>query len=174
MHPIDKYIRAIPDFPEPGVMFRDVSTVTQNPEGMKLAIDSMQEKLEGLDFDVLVGLESRGFLFGAPLAYNLNKGFSLIRKKGKLPYETIAEEYDLEYGTDTMEMHIDALEPGQKVVIVDDLIATGGSLKGAINLVEKLGAEVVDCLFLVELKGLNGRDKVPGYRVDSVIEYEGK
>ena len=174
MHPIDKYIRAIPDFPEPGVMFRDVSTVTQNPEGMKLAIDSMQEKLEGLDFDVLVGLESRGFLFGAPLAYNLNKGFSLIRKKGELPYETIAEEYDLEYGTDTMEMHIDALEPGQKVVIVDDLIATGGSLKGAINLVEKLGAEVVDCLFLVELKGLNGRDKVPGYRVDSVIEYEGK
>ena len=174
MHPIDKYIRTIPDFPEPGVMFRDVSTVTQNPEGMKLAIDSMQEKLEGLDFDVLVGLESRGFLFGAPLAYNLNKGFSLIRKKGKLPYETIAEEYDLEYGTDIMEMHIDALEPGQKVVIVDDLIATGGSLKGAIKLVEKLGAEVVDCLFLVELKGLNGRDNVPGYRVDSVVSYEGK
>ena len=174
MHPIDKYIRTIPDFPEPGIMFRDVSTVTQSPEGMKLAIDSMQEKLEGLDFDVLVGLEARGFIFGAPLAYNLNKGFSLIRKKGKLPYETIAEEYDLEYGTNTMEMHIDALEPGQKVVIVDDLIATGGSLKGAINLVEKLGAEVVACLFLVELKGLNGRDKVAGYRVDSVIAYEGK
>ena len=174
MHPIDKYIRTIPDFPEEGIMFRDVTTVTQNPEGLKLAVDSMQDLIKDIDYDIMVGVEARGFLFGGAIAYNMDKGFSLIRKKGKLPYETIAQEYDLEYGTATVEMHTDALKPGQKVVIIDDLIATGGSAKAAIELCERLGAEVVACLFLVELKGLNGRAKLDGYRVESVIAYEGK
>ena len=174
MHPIDKYIRTIPDFPEEGIMFRDITTVTQDPEGFKLAVDSMQDLIKDLDYDVMVGVESRGFIFGAAIAYNMGKGFSLVRKKGKLPHTTISQEYDLEYGTATVEMHVDAIKPGQKVVIIDDLIATGGSAKAAIDLVEKLGAEVVDCLFLVELKGLNGRAKLDGYRVDSVIAYEGK
>ena len=174
MHPIDKYIRTIPDFPEEGIMFRDITTVTQDPEGLKLAVDSMTDLIKDLDFDVMAGVESRGFVFGTPVAYNMNKGFALIRKKGKLPYETIAQEYDLEYGTATIEMHTDALKPGQKVVLIDDLIATGGSAKAAIKLIEKLGAEVVACVFLVELKGLNGRAQLEGYRVESVIAYEGK
>lgn len=174
MHPIDEYIRTIPDFPERGIMFRDITTVTQDPEGLKLAIDSLQEKIQDLDYDVMVGVEARGFVFGAPIAYNMGKGFSLVRKKGKLPYETIDQEYDLEYGKAVVEMHIDALKPGQKVVIIDDLIATGGSASAAIKLCEKLGAEVVGCLFLVELAGLNGRAQLEGYRVDTVITYEGK
>ena len=174
MHPIDKYIETIPDFPEKGIMFRDITTVTQDPEGFKLAVDSMQDLIKDLDYDVMVGVEARGFIFGAAIAYNMGKGLSLVRKKGKLPHTTISQEYDLEYGTATVEMHVDAIKPGQKVVIIDDLIATGGSAKAAIDLVEKLGAEVVDCLFLVELKGLNGRAKLDGYRVDSVISYEGK
>ena len=174
MHPIDEYIRTIPDFPERGIMFRDITTVTQNPEGLKLAIDSLQEKIQDLDYDVMVGVEARGFVFGAPIAYNMGKGFSLVRKKGKLPYETIDQEYDLEYGKAVVEMHIDALKPGQKVVIIDDLIATGGSASAAVKLCEKLGAEVVGCLFLVELAGLNGRAQLDGYRVDTVITYEGK
>lgn len=174
MHPIDNYIRTIPDFPEEGIMFRDITTVTQDPDGFKLAVDSMQELIEDLDFDVLVGVEARGFIFGAAIAYNMGKSLSLIRKKGKLPFETISQDYDLEYGTATVEMHVDAIKPGQKVVIIDDLIATGGSAKAAIDIVEQLGAEVVGNLFLVELKGLNGRAKLEGYRVDSVIAYEGK
>ncbi|MBP5772542.1 MAG: adenine phosphoribosyltransferase [Eubacterium sp.] len=174
MHPIDNYIRTIPDFPEEGIMFRDITTVTQDPDGFKLAVDSMQELIEDLDFDVLVGVEARGFIFGAAIAYNMGKSLSLIRKKGKLPFETISQDYDLEYGTATVEMHVDAIKPGQKVIIIDDLIATGGSAKAAIDIVEQLGAEVVGNLFLVELKGLNGRAKLEGYRVDSVIAYEGK
>ena len=174
MHPIDNYIRTIPDFPEEGIMFRDITTVTQDPDGFKLAVDSMQELIEDLDFDVLVVVEARGFIFGAAIAYNMGKSLSLIRKKGKLPFETISQDYDLEYGTATVEMHVDAIKPGQKVVIIDDLIATGGSAKAAIDIVEQLGAEVVGNLFLVELKGLNGRAKLEGYRVDSVIAYEGK
>ena len=174
MHPIDNYIRTIPDFPEEGIMFRDITTVTQDPDGFKLAVDSMQELIEDLVFDVLVGVEARGFIFGAAIAYNMGKSLSLIRKKGKLPFETISQDYDLEYGTATVEMHVDAIKPGQKVIIIDDLIATGGSAKAAIDIVEQLGAEVVGNLFLVELKGLNGRAKLEGYRVDSVIAYEGK
>ncbi len=134
----------------------------------------MQDLIKDLDFDLLVGVESRGFIFGAALAYNMGKGFSLVRKKGKLPCTTISQDYDLEYGTATVEMHVDAIKPVQKVVVIDDLIATGGSAKATIKLVEKLGAEVVDCLFLVELKGLNGRAMLDGYRVDSVIAYDGK
>lgn len=174
MHEVEKYIRSIPDFPEPGIIFRDITTVTQDPEGLKIAIDSMAEKLKDLDFDVVVGLEARGFIFGMPIAYLLGKSFVLIRKKGKLPCETISESYDLEYGQAEIEIHIDAIKPGQKVVLVDDLIATGGTIEAAIKLIERLGGKVVDNLFLVELAGLKGREKLSDYRVDAVVTYEGK
>lgn len=173
MHEVEKYIRSIPDFPEPGIIFRDITTVMQDPDGFKIAIDAMAEKLKDLDFDLVVGLEARGFAFGTPIAYALNKGFVTIRKKGKLPCDTISEKYDLEYGSAEIEIHTDAIKPGQKVVIADDLIATGGTVKAAINLIERLGGEVVDCVFLIELAGLKGRQKLDGYRVDSVVTYEG-
>ena len=130
MHEVEKYIRSIPDFPEPGIIFRDITTVTQDPKGLKIAIDAMKEKIQDLDFDVVVGLEARGFIFGMPLAYILGKSFVLIRKKGKLPCETISESYDLEYGKAEIEIHTDSIKPGQKVVLVDDLIATGTYFNG--------------------------------------------
>jgi adenine phosphoribosyltransferase len=174
MHEVEKYIRSIPDFPEPGIIFRDITTVMQDPEGFKIAIDEMIDKLEDLDFDLIVGLEARGFAFGTPIAYALRKGFVPVRKKGKLPCDTISEKYDLEYGSAEIEIHVDAIKPGQKVVIADDLIATGGTVKAAIDLIERLGGEVVGCVFLMELAGLEGRKKLDGYRVDSVVTYEGK
>ncbi len=174
MKKIEEYVRTIPDFPEPGIMFRDVTSVLQDPEGLKLAIDSMIRLLDGVDFDVIAGAESRGFIFGAPIAYALGKAFVPIRKKGKLPCETISEKYDLEYGTAEIEMHKDAVKPGQKVVVVDDLIATGGTIEASIKMIEKLGGEVVKVLFLMELAGLKGRDRLAGYDVASVITYEGK
>lgn len=174
MKKIEEYVRSIPDFPEEGIIFRDVTSVLQDGEGLHLAIDEMEKKLEGVDFDVVVGLESRGFIFGMPIAYNKRKPFIPVRKKGKLPCETIEESYDLEYGSATIEMHKDAIKPGQKVVIVDDLIATGGTVEASIKLVEQLGGEVVKILFLMELAGLEGRKKLEGYSVDSVIIYEGK
>ena len=174
MKKIEEYVRTIPDFPEPGIMFRDVTSVLQDPEGLKLAIDSMIRLLDGVDFDVIAGAESRGFIFGAPIAYALGKAFVPIRKKGKLPCETISEKYDLEYGTAEIEMHKDASKPGQKVVVVDDLIATGGTIDASIKMIEKLGGEVVKVLFLMELAGLKGRDRLAGYDVASVITYEGK
>ena len=174
MKKIEEYVRTIPDFPEPGIMFRDVTSVLQDPEGLKLAIDSMIKLLDGVDFDVIAGAESRGFIFGAPIAYALGKAFVPIRKKGKLPCETISEKYDLEYGTAEIEMHKDAIRPGQKVVVVDDLIATGGTIEASIKMIEKLGGEVVKVLFLMELAGLKGRDRLAGYDVASVITYEGK
>ena len=174
MSDLEKYIRTIPDFPEPGIMFRDITTVLSNPEGFRLAIDMMQGKLAGVDFDILAGTESRGFIFGTPLAYNLKKPFVLIRKKGKLPAETVEQTYDLEYGQATIEMHKDSVQPGQKVVLVDDLIATGGTIEAAAKLVEKLGGEVVKMLFVMELAGLNGREKLAKYNVDALITYPGK
>ena len=174
MKKIEEYVRSIPDFPEPGIIFRDITSILQDADGLHLAIDLMQEKLKGVDFDVVVGAESRGFIFGTPIAYNLHKPFVLVRKKGKLPCETISREYELEYGTAAIEMHRDAIRPGQKVVIVDDLIATGGTIEAAIKLVEELGGEVVKVLFLMELAGLKGREKLAGYEVESVICYEGK
>lgn len=174
MHEVEKYIRSIPDFPEPGIIFRDITTVTQDPKGLKIAIDAMKEKIQDLDFDVVVGLEARGFIFGMPLAYILGKSFVLIRKKGKLPCETISESYDLEYGKAEIEIHTDSIKPGQKVVLVDDLIATGGTIEAAIKLIERLGGKVVDNLFLVELAGLKGRERLSDYRVDAVVTYEGK
>ena len=174
MKRLEEYVRSIPDFPEPDIIFRDITTVTQDPEGLKVAVDSMAEKLKDLDFDVIVGLEARGFIFGMPIAYLLGKSFVLVRKKGKLPCETISESYDLEYGQAEIEIHTDAIKPGQKVVLVDDLIATGGTIEAAIKLIERLGGEVVDNLFLVELAGLKGREKLSDYRVDAVVTYEGK
>ncbi|MCR5217007.1 MAG: adenine phosphoribosyltransferase [Lachnospiraceae bacterium] len=174
MKKIEEYVRTIPDFPEPGIMFRDVTSVIQDADGLQLAIDEMQKLLEGVEFDKIVGLESRGFLFGMPIAYNLHKPFILVRKKGKLPCETIECTYDLEYGQATVEIHKDAIAPGEKVIIVDDLIATGGTVEAAIKLVERLGGKVVKNIFLMELAGLNGREKLKGYDVESVITYEGK
>lgn len=174
MKELKDYITNIPDFPQKGIIFRDVTSVLQDADGLKLAIDSMQKNLEGLDFDVIVGAESRGFVFGMPLAYNMHKPFVMIRKKGKLPRETIEQSYDLEYGTVTLEMHKDAIKRGQKIVIVDDLIATGGTAEAMIKLVEKLGGEVVQLNFLIELKDLNGREKLKNYDVKSAVVYSGK
>ena len=174
MKKIEEYVRSIPDFPEPGIIFRDVTSILQDADGLQLAIDSMQDLIKDIDFDVIVGAESRGFVFGAPLAYNLHKPFVLVRKKGKLPCETISRSYELEYGTATIEMHKDSIKPGQKVVIVDDLIATGGTIEAAAKLVEELGGEVVRIVFLMELAGLKGREKLKDYDVVSVICYDGK
>lgn len=174
MKTVKDYIRTIPDFPEPGIMFRDITSILQDAEGFKLAIDEMIKQLDGVDFDVIAGAESRGFVFGAPIAYALGKPLVLIRKKGKLPCETIEQEYDLEYGKATIEIHKDAIQPGQKVVIVDDLIATGGTIEAACKLVERLGGDVVKVIFLLELAGLNGREKLAKYDVASVVSYEGK
>ena len=173
MKALEDYVTAIPYFPEKGIIFRDITTILQDKDGLKLAIDGMAEKLEGTDYDLIAGPESRGFIFGTPLAYRVNKGFVMIRKKGKLPRETISEEYELEYGKACIEVHKDAIKPGQKVVLVDDLIATGGSAAASIKLIERLGGKVVKVLFVIELKGLKGRDKLKGYDVESLIAYEG-
>lgn len=174
MKKVEDYVRTIPDFPEPGIMFRDVTSVLQNADGLQLAIQGIQGLLEGLDFDVVVGTESRGFIFGVPIAYNLKKPFVPVRKKGKLPCETIEMSYDLEYGKATVEMHKDAIRPGQRVVIIDDLIATGGTVEACVKMVEQLGGKVVKIAFLMELEGLHGRERLKGYDVDAVIHYPGK
>ena len=174
MKKVEDYVVSIPDFPEPGIIFRDVTSVIQDADGLQLAIDEMQKLLDGVEFDVIPGAESRGFVFGMPIAYNMKKPFVLVRKKGKLPRETVEMSYDLEYGSATVEMHKDAIKPGQKVVLVDDLIATGGTIEAAAKLVEKLGGEVVKIIFLMELAGLEGRKKLAKYDVGSVVCYEGK
>lgn len=174
MKELKDYVRSIPDFPEKGIIFRDVTTVLNDPDGLKLAIDSMQEKLKDIEFDVILGAESRGFIFGAPIAYNLGKAFVPVRKKGKLPCETIEESYDLEYGKATIEIHKDSIKPGQKVVIIDDLIATGGTLEAIIKLIKRLGGEVVKISCLIELPELKGREKLEGYDIDASIIFEGK
>ena len=168
------YVRTIPDFPEPGIMFRDVTTVIQDGDGLALAIDSLDDLLKDVEYDVVVGAESRGFIFGTPIAYKNHKPMILARKKGKLPCETVSATYELEYGTATVEMHKDSIKPGQKVVIVDDLIATGGTIEAIASMVEELGGEVVKIIFLIELEGLKGRDKLQKYDVASVIKYPGK
>ena len=174
MKKLEDYVVSIPDYPEPGIIFRDVTSILQDAEGLQLAIDSLQKKLEGLDFDVIAGTESRGFIFGMPIAYNLHKPFVLVRKKGKLPRETVSVSYDLEYGSAEIEIHKDAIQPGQKVVIVDDLIATGGTTEAAIHMIERLGGQVVKVVFLMELEGLKGRERLKDYDVDAVIKYPGK
>ena len=174
MKKLEEYVRSIPDFPEPGIIFRYITTILQDPDGLHLAIQSMQDKLKDTEFDVVVGTESRGFIFGVPIAYNLHKAFVPVRKKGKLPCETVSMEYDLEYGSAVIEMHKDSIKPGQKVVLVDDLVATGGTIEAAIKLVEELGGEVVKVVFLMELAGLKGRERLKGYEVESVLCYDGK
>ena len=173
MKKLEEYVRSIPDFPEKGIIFRDVTSVLQDADGLHLAINEMDKCLEGIDYDVVVGPESRGFIFGVPIAYNNHKAFVPVRKKGKLPCETISCDYDLEYGKATIEKHKDSIKPGQKVVIIDDLIATGGTTEAIIKLVEELGGVVVKVVFLMELKGLKGREKLNGYDIDAVIQYEG-
>lgn len=173
MKKLEEYVRSIPDFPEKGIIFRDVTSVLQDADGLHFAIETMQDLVKDLDVDVIAGPESRGFIFGTPIAYNMHKPFVLIRKKGKLPCETVSIDYELEYGTATIEMHKDSIKPGQRVLIVDDLIATGGTTKAMIDLVESLGGKVVGIVVLMELAGLKGREKIEGYRLDSAIVYPG-
>lgn len=173
MSDLKDFVTTIPDFPKPGIMFRDITTIVNSGEGLKLAIDQLLDAVKDVDFDLVVGSESRGFVFGTPVAYACGKGFVLVRKKGKLPRETISESYDLEYGSATLEMHTDAIKPGQKVIIVDDLIATGGTTEAIVKMVERMGGKVVKILFVMELAGLKGREKLKGYDVESLITYEG-
>lgn len=174
MKKLEEYVRSIPDFPEPGIIFRDVTSILLDADGLQLAIDALQDLLKDVDVDVIAGTESRGFIFGVPVAYNLHKPFVPIRKKGKLPCETVSQTYDLEYGSAEIEMHKDAILPGQKVVLIDDLIATGGTIEAAAKLIESLGGQVVKIIFLMELAGLKGRERLENYDVASVICYEGK
>ena len=174
MKRIEDYVISIPDFPEPGIIFRDITGILRDADGLKLSIDKIHEMLECVEFDAVLGLESRGFIFGMPIAYNLHKAFIPVRKKGKLPRETVSAKYDLEYGTAEIEIHKEDLRPGMKVVIIDDLIATGGTVEAAVKLAESLGAEVVKIAFVMELAGLKGRERLAGYDVESVITYEGK
>lgn len=167
------YIYSIPDFPKPGILFRDVTGVLDSGEGFKLAIDELTAHLEPGDFDLVAGIESRGFIFGAPVAYKFGTGFVPVRKPGKLPRATIKESYDLEYGKATIELHADAIKPGQRVVIVDDLLATGGTAEAAAKLVERLGGKVVKIIFLIELFDLGGRAKLSKYNVESLVKFPG-
>lgn len=174
MKKLEEYVRSIPDFPEPGIIFRDVTSILQDADGLHLAVDQLIDMVKELDYDVVVGPESRGFIFGVPVAYAQHKGFVPVRKKGKLPCETVSMDYDLEYGKATVEMHKDSIRPGQKVVIIDDLIATGGTTEAIVKLVEQLGGQIVKICFVMELAGLNGRELLRGYNVDSAIIYKGK
>ena len=168
---LDDYITTIPDHPKPGVLFRDITSLLADGPAFHEAIDQMAAKVADLDFDVIIGSEARGFIFGTPLAYLLKKPFVLVRKKGKLPRETVSVEYDLEYGTATLEMHKDAIRPGQRILVVDDLIATGGTIEAMIRMTEGLGGVVAGVNVLMELKDLGGRQAIDGYRVDSVLVY---
>ena len=174
MKKLEEYVRSIPDFPEPGIIFRDVTSILQDADGLHMAVDSLIDMVKDLDYDLVIGPESRGFIFGVPVAYAQHKGFVPVRKKGKLPCETVSREYALEYGTAAIEIHKDAIKPGQKVVVIDDLIATGGTIEAAVKLIEELGGEVVKVVFLMELAGLKGRERLKDYDVESVICYEGK
>jgi adenine phosphoribosyltransferase len=164
-------IREINDFPEKGIIFRDITTLLKDADALRDAISQMEEKTKGLEYDIIIGPESRGFIFGMPIAYNQKKGFVPVRKKGKLPAEVVRKEYSLEYGTAVIEMHADALKKGQKVLIVDDLLATGGTTKAIIELVEEMGAEVSGLIFLIELEELKGREALNGYYAESIIRY---
>lgn len=164
-------IRVIEDFPEIGISFKDITTALKKPDVLKQCIDQLADKYKDIEVDIVVGPESRGFIFATPLAYILNAGFVPVRKPGKLPAETIKYEYDLEYGKDALEIHKDAIIKGQKVLIVDDLLATGGTMKATANLVQQLGGEVVGLGFFIELLGLKGREKLSEYSVESLVTY---
>ena len=164
-------IREVPDFPKPGILFYDITTLLNQPDAFREAIELMNEPFKDEQIDIVVGMESRGFIFSAPMALHLGAGFVPVRKLGKLPSETISVEYELEYGTNTLEVHRDAIRPGQRVLIVDDLLATGGTVLGTIELVKQLKGEIVGLSFLVELGFLKGRERLDGYRINSVIAY---
>jgi adenine phosphoribosyltransferase len=164
-------IRDIPDFPEKGILFRDITTLLKDGEAFKYAVDEIKNEISKLDFDLIVGPESRGFIVGTPLSYATGKGFVPIRKAGKLPCETVRYDYTLEYGSDSLEMHVDAIKPGEKVIIVDDLMATGGTFLAAVNLVERLGGEVAAIVALIELEALRGRDRLDGYKIITLLKY---
>ena len=168
---IADYIAEIPDYPKPGVLFRDITTLLADGEAFHEAIEQMAAKVADLDFDLIIGSEARGFLFGTPLAYKLHKPFALVRKKGKLPRQTVSADYALEYGTATLEMHRDSIQPGQKVLIVDDLMATGGTIQAMARLTETLGGSVAGVLVLMELKDLGCREILKDYRLESVVVY---
>lgn len=168
---LKELIRDVPDFPTDGILFRDITPVLKDADTFCEVIRSMAEKVDSKKPDVVVGVESRGFILGTPIAFALGIGFVPVRKMGKLPAETISADYALEYGTNTVEMHKDAIKAGQRVVIIDDLLATGGTAAAAIQLVEELGGEVVGLIFLVELTFLNGRDKLKGYRTETLVAY---
>ena len=174
MKELKDYVITIPDFPKPGIMFRDITGILDNADGVQLAIDELRRVLGHLDFDAIAGAESRGFMLGMPLAYLLHKPFIPIRKKGKLPRETVSETYDLEYGQATIEIHKDSIRQNEKIVLIDDLIATGGTLKAAADLIERCGGKVVKIIALLELKGLKGRELLKDYDLETIIQYEGK
>ena len=165
-------IRSVPDFPIEGILFYDITTLLKNPEALKASVDQLVDHYQDTGVEVIVGMESRGFIFGMPVAYQMGIGFVPVRKPGKLPAETVSESYDLEYGTNTLEIHVDAIKKGQKVLIIDDLLATGGTAMATCNLVEKLGGEIVGVAFVIELNFLKGREKLQGYDVFSLLQYD--
>ena len=169
---ISAYIRDVPDFPKPGILFKDITPLLQNGPAFRQVIDGWKKRFEGLNIDAIVGVDARGFIFGTALAYALVLPFVPVRKKGKLPHDTISEDFDLEYGTDTLEIHVDAVSDGHRVVLVDDLLATGGTMAAVVRLVEKLGAEIVEIAFVVELSFLNGRSLLGDRPVSSLIQYD--
>jgi adenine phosphoribosyltransferase len=168
---LSEKIRDVPDFPKAGILFKDITTLLKDPRGLRDSIDALYERCKAMEPDVIVGIESRGFMFGAPVAYRLGTGFVPVRKEGKLPAASVRAEYALEYGTNTIEMHRDAIVPGQRAVIVDDLLATGGTCGASIKLIEELGGVVVGAAFLVELTFLHGRKALDGYRVETIVQY---
>ncbi len=169
---LQEYIRSIPDFPKKGIVFRDITTLLKNKAVFKRSIDMLYEEFRDARIDKVVSVESRGFIFGSALAYRLNAGFVPVRKPKKLPAKTLRQEYQLEYGTDALEIHVDAIEKGENVLVIDDLLATGGTISATCNLVKQLGGNIVAVAFLIELSFLNGRSKLPGYKIFSIIKYD--
>ena len=173
MKSIEDYIISVPDFPKPGILFRDVTGILGNSKALRLTLDTLYRMLDNYEFDAIAGLEARGFLFGVSVAEHFGKPFIPVRKKGKLPRETVSVEYDLEYGSASIEIHKDALKAGDRIVIVDDLLATGGTAKAAIKLIEKLGGKIECCAFVIELFDLKGREVLDGYRVETLTKFPG-
>jgi len=173
--PIKSRIRTVPHYPKQGIMFRDITTLLKDPAGFHATVDELARRYANVKIDKIAGIESRGFILGAPLAYVMNKGFIPIRKKGKLPAETIGHDYELEYGTDRIEIHTDAIQKGEKVLLVDDLIATGGTAEAACKLIEKMGGEIVECCFIIDLPDIGGRARLEkhGHKVFALCEFEG-
>jgi adenine phosphoribosyltransferase len=167
-------VRSIPDWPIKGVIFRDITTLLQDPATFKEICDLFYNRYANEKIDKIVGIDARGFLFGAVLAYKLGIGFVPVRKKGKLPYKTVGESYTLEYGEETVEIHEDAIQKDERIVIIDDLMATGGTISAAVNLIEKLGGDIMECAFVIELPDLKGREKIPSQKIYSILEFEGE